>query len=289
MFQFAGCMMYSNGEIAFKTHKNALQNERRKIAKLLLRSFPLQESSSYHNLVEEEDVGQNILQKGNELTQYAPEYPYDGQITTGNQGDASFYYHPSVKTLKRTNPDLSKFAYALSTILLPPPISSSPVETGHTIEATEDAAAEYYAPYIQDMYKTYDDKNLKLTQTLKEDDADKYYLPYMQNKQPEIYSSNNAEEFYLPYHQYAQQQEDDWLAYYQPQPVKVFASSVDELPNIKLGSLYRGPIDVFENNEKAEMFEDELPSMTIGNQFLGPATAENEIFDHPKIFLKFQR
>merc|ERR1711936_1152280 len=69
-------------KIAHQTGANEVQQERRKIVKLLLRNFPLQESSSYQNLVEDEDKEHNLLgddeeehpqfQEGDHLAQYAP-------------------------------------------------------------------------------------------------------------------------------------------------------------------------------------------------------------------------
>merc|ERR1711892_379410 len=152
------CVMYSNGAIAYKAHKNEVQNERRKIVKLLLRNFPLQESSSYHNLVEDDDVGQPNFQKGDHLTQYAPAYPYDGESTSTKHDQ------PDIKYSKIPKQDISRFEYALSTILLPPPINSEPIDV-ESFKETAENADEYYEPYMQDMYKTYDIENLKLTQT----------------------------------------------------------------------------------------------------------------------------
>merc|ERR1711892_1245013 len=241
------CVMYSNGAIAYKAHKNEVQNERRKIVKLLLRNFPLQESSSYHNLVEDDDVGQPNFQKGNHLTQYAPAYPYDGESTS----------------TKHDQPDMK----------LTQPIK----------EATEENVDEYYEPYMQDMYKTYDIENLKLTQTdSEEQNAGQYYLPYMHYAQPEITSTNNAEEYYLPYNRYDQQHQDDWLQYHHSLPVRVFSTPTDELPNLTDGALYEGP-------ETAE--QEELPALKIGSYFSGPEpeSAENEIIQLPIKQLKFRQ
>eukprot|EP00092_Neocalanus_flemingeri_P013385 GFUD01014429.1.p1 GENE.GFUD01014429.1~~GFUD01014429.1.p1 ORF type:complete len:318 (+),score=70.13 GFUD01014429.1:149-1102(+) len=302
------CMMNSNGEIAYKAHKNEVQNERRKIVKLLMRNFPLQESSSYHNLVEDDEVGQPTFQEGDHLTQYAPSYPYEGKPMLKNKKDAIIYYRPKVKASKKPITDLSKFEYALSTILLPPPIHTSPTDVVTIKEANDDNADEFYAPYMnhmsltqpineateentdeyyeaymQNMYKTYNEKNMKLTQPDSEQNsADRYYLPVMQYQQPEILPKNTADQYYLPYNQYAQQQQDDWLQYYQPQS--------DELPNLIDGGLYDGPVDMLENEKRAESDEyQELPTLGFGNQFPGPASADNEIYDIPKILLKYQQ
>jgi len=293
------CVMYSNGAIAYKAHKNEVQNERRKIVKLLLRNFPLQESSSYHNLVEDDDVGQPNFQKGDHLTQYAPAYPYDGESTSTKHDQ------PDIKYSKIPKQDISRFEYALSTILLPPPINSEPIDvesfkettendadeyyapymklTQPIKEATEENVDEYYEPYMQDMYKTYDIENLKLTQTdSEEQNAGQYYLPYMHYAQPEITSTNNAEEYYLPYNRYDQQHQDDWLQYHHSLPVRVFATPTDELPNLTDGALYEGP-------ETAG--QEELPTLQIGSHFSGPEpdSAENEIFQLPMKLLKLQQ
>merc|ERR1739847_222320 len=122
------CMTYSTGEIALKTQQNELPKERRKIVKLLLRNFPLQESASYHNLVEDDEAGQPIP-RGSSMTKYAPAYPYQEE---------------SVSELNSQKPpDISKFEYALSTILLPPPVSHSQTQRNN-----EDDAELYYAPYM---------------------------------------------------------------------------------------------------------------------------------------------
>merc|ERR1712079_18126 len=126
------CMICSNGEIALKTQKNELPKERRKIVKLLLRNFPLQESASYHNLVEDDEAGQPI-HRGSSMTKYAPAYPYKEESMT------ELRIPKPVTNMKR--PDISKFEYALSTILLPPPMSPE------TLENSEDNADVYYKPY----------------------------------------------------------------------------------------------------------------------------------------------
>merc|ERR1711936_1535389 len=68
-------------KIAHQAGTNEVQQERRKIVKLLLRNFPLQESSSYQNLVEEDEGEDDVeehpqFQEGDHLAQYAPLYPY---------------------------------------------------------------------------------------------------------------------------------------------------------------------------------------------------------------------
>merc|ERR1719184_780266 len=134
------CVICSNGKVALKTHKNELPKERRKIVKLLLRNFPLQESASYHNLVEDDEAGQPI-HRGSSMTKYAPAYPY-------KEESMSELRIPSTKLKK---PDISKFEYALSTILLPPPMSPE------TLVNSEDNADVYYAPYMQNENEKHND------------------------------------------------------------------------------------------------------------------------------------
>merc|ERR1712117_704919 len=101
------CMRYSNGDIAVKTQKNELPKERRKIVKLLLRNFPLQESASYHNLVEDDEAGQPIP-RGSSMTKYAPAYPYQEESVS------ELNSQKPVGKLLLKSPDISKFEYALS-------------------------------------------------------------------------------------------------------------------------------------------------------------------------------
>ena len=129
-----------------------MHKEHRKIAKLLLKSFPLKESGSYHNLVEEEE-GQKKADEDH-IGYYAPQYPYSSKALAKNR--------KLVKAqLRKANPDLSRFTYALSSVLLPPPREVVP---------TEEKAELYYAPYMNTMEGHLDSV---------EEDADAYYLPYM--------------------------------------------------------------------------------------------------------------
>merc|ERR1711915_820779 len=129
-----------------------LHKEHRKIAKLLLKSFPLKESGSYHNLVEDEEEGQKIADE--EQIYYAPQYPYSSKALAKDR--------KLVKAqLRKANPDLSRFTYALSSVLLPPP---------RRVVPTEENADLYYAPYMNTMENHQDSM---------EEDADAYYLPYM--------------------------------------------------------------------------------------------------------------
>merc|ERR1712073_236976 len=95
------------------------------------------------------------------MTKYAPAYPYKEESMT------ELRIPKPVTNMKR--PDISKFEYALSTILLPPPMSPE------TLENSEDNADVYYEPY-KNMYKdsSYGRDN-------SEDNADVYYAPYIQN------------------------------------------------------------------------------------------------------------
>lgn len=302
------CVMYSNGKIAFKTRKNELPTERRKIVKLLLRNFPLQESASYHNLVEDDDVGKPIS-KGNHMTQYAPAYPYQESMSS-NQANAFKYQEPTTKLVKKTKPDLSKFKYALSTILLPPPIPSdlpslpssflneenadeyyapymkhigNDKYLPETEESNEDNAGVYYAPYMQNLYQSSESGNIKLIPTsFEEENADQHFVPYRMYEQPNI--KNTAAKYYLPYNQYAQQQHDEWLQYYPHQSEDSSSSSYGELPQHSSDVLYEGPT---EKNNSIDF--EKLPTLQIGDQFSGPTSIDNEIFDVPKVFLKLQQ
>merc|ERR1711971_1496142 len=229
------CMMISNGKYAVKTRKNEMPTENRKIVKLLLRNFPLKESASYHNLVEDDEVGQPVA-KGNHMTQYAPGYPYQEESMSSNQVNAFKFQEPTTKLVKKTKPDLSKFEYALSTILLPPPIPSDP-------------------PSLSSSFPN-------------EENADKYYAPYMKYEQPNI--ENTADEYYLPYNQYAQQQQDDWLQYYLHNSEDSSYESFGELPKHSLDVLYEGP-----REDKIDLHFEELPTIQEGNQFSRPTSIDN--------------
>merc|ERR550519_1466535 len=166
-----------SSKFANQAHSNEVQQERRKLVKLILRNFPLQDSSGYqnlveedeeHNLVEEEDKEDNLLedheeehpqfQEGYPLAQYAPLYPYEDQ-----------------------------------------PFDSEQVNVNTTIEATEDNADIYYQGY------TYPNSNLKIDkiiQEAKEDNADLYYGAYVHpndNIQEIEPSEENADLYYEGY------------------------------------------------------------------------------------------
>merc|ERR1712142_949663 len=205
------CMRYSNGDIAVKTQKNELPKEKRKIVKLLLRNFPLEESASYHNLVEDDEAGQPIA-RGSSMTKYAPAYPYE-------ETHISKLHKPVQK------PEISKFEYALSTILLPPPKPAEP---------SVDEADVYYAPYLQNMYKYGESSyqsNEKLPQNT-EDDADLYYEPYMQ-----------------------------WIQNYNPQPLPERLEVYQDLPQHDTQNLYEGPVNDYITSEEENLpptYENEI-------------------------------
>merc|ERR1711936_1218051 len=164
-------------KIAHQTGANEVQQERRKIVKLLLRNFPLQESSSYQNLVEEDDGKHNIVedeehnllgddeeehpqfQEGDHLAQYAPLYPYEEPSI-----EDKMYYRPILKSSDGS--EFSRFEHALSPFLLPPPIDSGRVNVDTTVEATEDNADLYYEAYV------HPNANVQ-------DNAEKYYEGYI--------------------------------------------------------------------------------------------------------------
>merc|ERR1712168_118490 len=219
------CMTYSNGEIAMKTQKNELPKEKRKIVKLLLRNFPLEESASYHNLVEDDEAGQPIA-RGRSMTKYAPAYPYE-------ETHISKLHKPVQK------PEISKFEYALSTILLPPPKPAEP---------SVDEADVYYAPYMQSNF--YDENLFENS----EDNADVFYAPYLQNMYKygeSSYQSNeklpqntedDADLYYEPYMQ--------WIQNYNPQPLPERLEVYQDLPQHDTQNLYEGPVNDYITSEE---------------------------------------
>jgi len=277
------CMTYSNGEIALKTQKNELPKERRKIVKLLLRNFPLQESASYHNLVEDDEAGQPIP-RGSSMTKYAPAYPYEEESMSELNSQK-----PVAKLLLKS-PDISKFEYALSTILLPPPVSQSQTQRNN-----EDDAEVYYAPYMgsnvkdEDMFENVDEnpeifyepymqnmyQNDEYFPENSANNADAYYASY--TKQP--YGSSDpeeefADEYYIPYMNYDQQQiPDKYLQYFQRQPLPVMHEDYQDLPQHDVTSLYEGPVDHLIMSEEESL----------------PEAHENEIIDVPRIILKLNQ
>merc|ERR1711936_395094 len=202
-------------KIAYQTGANEVQQERRKIVKLLLRNFPLQESSSYQNLVEEDEGEHNIeededkehnllgddeeklpqFQEGDHLAQYAPLYPYEEPSI-----EDILYYRPILKSSEKS--EFSRFEHALSPFLLPPPIVSGRVNVDTTLEATEDNADIYYQGYT---YPNSYPNIGKLIEEAEEDNADLYYEAYVHpNPNVKIIESlepseDNDEKFYEGY------------------------------------------------------------------------------------------
>merc|ERR1711936_357877 len=275
------CMGSCSCKVAHKVHSNEVQQERRKIVNLILRNFPLQDSSSYknlveedeeHNLVEDEDKEHNLLedheekhpqfQEGYPLAQYAPLYPYEDQ-----------------------------------------PFDSEQVNVNTTIEATEDNADIYYQGY------TYPNSNLKIDkiiQEAKEDNADLYYGAYVHpndNIQEIEPSEENADVYYEGYihpttnleirKAFEEPTEDNADSYYQ--------EHIQDNANIKL-------IKSFEEPSEENADEYYKPYMHISynlpysqytrrledasehteNNELRNEEHENEIFDAPKIIVKLQ-
>merc|ERR1711936_713871 len=153
------CMGSCSCKVAHQAHSNEVQQERRKIVKLILRNFPLQDSSSYknlveedeeHNLVEEEDKEHNLLgdHEGHPLAQYAPSYPYEDQ-----------------------------------------PFDSEQVNVDTTIEATKDNADLYYGAYV------HPNDNVQVIESLEptEDNADLYYEGYIYST-PNMQVTNSPKE-----------------------------------------------------------------------------------------------
>jgi len=195
-------------------------------------------------------------------------------------------------------PDISKFEYALSTILLPPPKPAEPsvdeadvyyapyiqsnVYDENLFENSEDNAYVFYAPYLQNMYK-YGESSYQSKETLPEnteDDADLYYKPYMlSDNTPQILSSNVEEEagddYYISYMNYntaylPYSQQDQWFQYYNRQPLPETHEVYQDLPQHDTQNLYDGPVNDYISSEEESL----------------PPTYENEIFDVPKAILK---
>merc|ERR1711936_1354250 len=250
------CMGICSSKVAHQAHSNEVQQERRKIVKLILRNFPLQDSPSYknlgegdeeRNLVEDEDKEHNLLedheeehpqfQDGYPLAQYAPLYPYEDQ-----------------------------------------PIDSEQVNIDTTIEATEDNADIYYQGY------TYPNSNLKIDkiiQEAKEDNADLYYGAYVHpNDNAQVIESlepseDNADLYYEGYihpttnleirKALEEPTEDNADEYYEPYMHISY--------NLPYSQYTRRLEEASEHTENKELRNEEY---------------ENEIFDDPKIIVKLQ-
>merc|ERR1711936_29179 len=278
------CMGSCSSKFAHQAHSNEVQQERRKIVKLILRNFPLQDSSGYqnlveedeeHNLVEEEDKEHNLLkdheeehpqfQEGYPLAQYAPLYPYEDQ-----------------------------------------PIDSEQVNIDTTIEATEDNADIYCGAYV------HPNDNAQVIESLEpsEDNADLYYEGY-------IHPTTNLEIRKA----FEEPTEDNADLYYQeyiyPTPNMQVTNSPKETIEDNVDSYYEGHIKDNANIKLIKSFEepseenaDEYyePYMHISynlpysqytrrleeasehteNKELRNEEYENEIFDDPKIIVKLQ-
>merc|ERR1711936_482132 len=257
-------------KIAHQAGTNEVQQERRKIVKLLLRNFPLQESSSYQNLVEEdegeddleedEDKEHNLIeddedehpqfQEGDHLAQYAPLYPYE-ELSIEDK----MYYRPILKSSDKS--EFSRFEHALSPFLLPPPIDSGRVNVDTTVEATEDNADIYYQGYT---YPNSYPNVGKMIEEAEEDNAALYYVAYVQPN-----TEDNADEYYEPYLYTSSN-----LPYSQYTPTQ---QEWEKLPELGDGNMYEGPMEALEDIDNKEHRNGEY---------------ENEIEDVPQIIVKFE-
>merc|ERR1711936_1112056 len=232
------CMGICSSKVAHQAHSNEVQQERRKIVKLILRNFPLQDSPSYknlgeedeeHNLVEDEDKEHNLLedheeehpqfQDGYPLAQYAPLYPYEDQPIDSEQG----YTYPNSnlkigKIIQEATEDNADLYYGAHV---------HPNDNVQEIEPSENNADLYYEGYIHpatnleirkaleeptednaDLYYQeyiYPTPNMQVTKSPKttiEDSVDSYYEGHIQHN-PNIKfiksSEDNADEYYEPY------------------------------------------------------------------------------------------
>merc|ERR1711910_181230 len=304
-------------KIAHQAGTNEVQQERRKIVKLLLRNFPLQESSSYQNLVEEdegehdieedEDKEHNLLeddedehpqfQEGDHLAQYAPLYPY-GEPSSEDK----MYYIPILKSSDKS--EFSRFEHALSPFLLPPPIDSGRVNVDTTVEATEDNADIYYQGYT---YPNSYPNVRKMVEEAEEDNADLYYEAYVH---PNANVQDNAEKYYEGYvhpannlekyiKSFEDPTEDDtneyYVAYVQP-------NTEDHADEYYEPYLYTSNNLTYSQYTQTQQEWEKLPELGDGNMYEGPMEAsehienkelkngeyENEILDVPKIIVKLE-
>merc|ERR1711936_377936 len=304
-------------KIAHQAGTNEVQQERRKIVKLLLRNFPLQESSSYQNLVEEDDGEHNIeedenrehnllgddeeehpqFQEGDHLAQYAPLYPY-GEPPIEDK----MYYRPILKSSDKS--EFSRFEHALSPFLLPPPIDSGRVHVDTIMEATEDNADAYYQGYT---YPNSYPNIGKLVEEADEDNAALYYEAYVH---PNANVQDNAEKYYEEYihpvnnlekhiKSFEDPTEDDaneyYVAYVQP-------NTEDHADEYYEPYLYTSSNLPYSQYTPTPQEWEKLPELGDGNTYEGPMEAsehienkelkngeyENEIEDVPQIIVKFE-
>ena len=113
------------------------------------------------------------------------------------------------------------------------------------------------------------------------DNADLYYAPYLPRHQETGDTSHGADQFYP--HYYPQQQQDPWARYYAALPTHNRAEQYPgpALPTHRKGAQYPAPA---------------LPVLGAGRQYAGPGdlgheiggeqTADNEVFDVPRVLLK---
>ena len=99
------------------------------------------------------------------------------------------------------------------------------------------------------------------------DNADLYYAPYLPRHQETGDTSHGADQFYP--HYYPQQQQDPWARYYAALPTHNRAEQYPgpALPVLGAGLQYAGPRD-------------------LGHEIGGEQTADNEVFDVPRVLLK---
>merc|ERR1711936_1570934 len=212
------CMGSCSSKFAHQAHSNEVQQERRKIVKLILRNFPLQDSSGYqnlveedeeHNLVEEEDKERNLLedheekhpqfQEGYPLAQYAPLYPYEDQPIDSEQVNVDTTIEApkdNVQVIESLEPSEDNADLYYEGYIHP----TTNLEIRKALEEpTEDNADLYYQEYI------YPTPNMQVTKSPKEtieDNVDSYYEGHIQHN-PNIKfiksSEDNADEYYEPY------------------------------------------------------------------------------------------
>merc|ERR1711936_1474744 len=304
-------------KIAHQTGANEVQQEKRKIVKLLLRNFPLQESSSYHNLVEEDEGEYSIVedenkehnlleddeeehpqfQEGDHLAQYAPLYPYEEQSI-----EDKMYYRPILKSSDKS--EFSRFEHALSPFLLPPPIDSGRVNVDTTVEATEDNADIYYQGY--NYPNSYPNVG-KMVEEAEEDNADLYYEAYVHpntNVQDTaekyyegyIHPANNLEKYIKSFDEPSEDNANDYyVAYVQPNT----EDNADEYYEPYTHTSSNLPYSQYTQTQQ-EL--EKLPELGDGYTYEGPMEAledidnkehryveyENEIVDVPQIIVKFE-
>lgn len=120
------------------------------------------------------------------------------------------------------------------------------------------------------------------------DNADLYYAPYLPRHQETGDSSHGADEFYPHYYPQPQEQ-DPWARYYAALPThnraEQYPGPAPALPTHSKGAKYPGPAPA-----------PTLPVLGAGLQYAGPRdlgheiggeqTADNEVFDVPRVLLK---